>query len=361
MSALKERVVERQVVTRFAANFLSEWNRLGLPISDARLLVAVSGGADSTALILVLSELTRTAKLSLDLTIAHFDHGLRETSEQDAEWVQALGKRLGIDVKVGHADVAELAASDGDNLEQAARLARYEFLRETANDLGAGLIVTGHTMDDQAETVLFRLMRGSGATGLAGIQPVRPLCDGGSLLLARPLLAWARKADAEKYCVEQGADFRLDEMNDDSRFSRVRIRGQLIPLMQSFNPKVVEVLCRTAALLREDDDELARAANQLLEAAAPLEPGTSETPFLRVNVLSGASAAVRKRALRIWIERNRGNLRRLERVHVEAVDGLLRGQRGGRVVQLPGGATVRRERGFLRFGSKLVENSSIAV
>jgi tRNA(Ile)-lysidine synthase len=341
-------------LSAFAGALLKEWKRLSLSVAEEGVVVAVSGGADSTALLLALDELLRTGRLGLRLRVAHLDHGLRgEAGEEDARWVLALAKELGVEVEVGRVDVKESAAGAGDNLEQAARRARYEFLAEMAEECGARVVLTGHTMDDQAETVLLRLLRGSGADGLGGIEAVRALVAKGEVQLARPLVGWARRVETERYCRERGVEFRVDAMNEDERFARVRVRRQLLPLLESFNPRVVEALSRTAELLREDASALNAAAEELLSLASEEEKDALSAKVasipapLSVDVLGHASAAVRRRALRLWLARGRGNLRRLELVHLVGVEKLLTGERGGRVAELPGDCFVERRRGRL--------------
>src|SRR5215210_7643870 len=174
---------------RFARRLLREWRLRGWPLRGESVLVAVSGGADSTALLLALEELKRAGLLGVDLTAAHLDHGLRgEASAGDARWVEGLARELGFECVLGRAALSEGA---GENLEQAARRARYEFLGEAARTCGARAVLAAHTLDDQAETVMLRLLRGSGAEGLAGIAPERALEEGGEVYLRRPLLNWA--------------------------------------------------------------------------------------------------------------------------------------------------------------------------
>jgi len=337
---------------------LAEWRRLGMPKVGASVVVAVSGGADSSALLLALDELE--GKLDLKLTVAHLDHGLRKDSGADARWVKHMAKSLDTDIAVviGKADLSKRLKTSGGkpvaNLEQAARKARYQFLDKTAKKKGANLVLTAHTLDDQAETILLRLLRGSAAEGLSGIVPVRPLTPNSDIRLIRPLVSWARRSDTVDYCVRRKIDFRVDEMNSDETFSRVRVRKQLLPLMKTFNPRVVEALNRTAGLLTEDAEALAEAAGRLLEAAAVTPGNANETsePSLDVSILLKAPAALRRRALREWILRARGNLSRLEMVHLVAVEALLSGERGGRVAELPGGMQVVRKRGRLEFSGK---------
>ena len=336
-------------ISEFSRRLLAGWRQLKLPVSSETVLVAVSGGADSTALLLGLHELIKVGRLSLQICVAHFDHGLRASSRKDAAWVSGFAKQLGYKPVIGRKKVKELAREEGDNLEQAARRARYEFLERTAKKQGVHFVLTAHTMDDQAETVLLRLMRGSASLGLGGMEAIRPLQRGSKIRLARPLL-WAHRSDTENYCRAQKREFLVDEMNSDERFARVKVRSQLLPLMQSFNNKIVEALSRTATLLREDSAVLVDSAAELLRLASENPAAkTDETkpPLLSVSLLASAPAALRRRALRQWISEARGDARRLEMVHLLAVESLLEGGRGGRIAELPNGAKVRRKRGWL--------------
>jgi len=332
-------------------------------------VVAVSGGADSTSLLLALDELSRINKLQLKIVVAHLDHGLRKESGADARWVRQMAESLAGEIEVvsGKVDLTKPSAkADGaseTNLEQAARKARYQFLERTAKRKKARLILTAHTLDDQAETILMRLLRGSAAEGLSGIIAARPLTLNSEIQLIRPLISWARRADTEHYCVQCNVDYRHDEMNLDESFSRVRVRKQLLPLMKTFNPRIVEALSRTAALLNEDTEALAAAANLLLDEAGRRNGMANETKpgSLSVTVMVQAPAALRRRALREWILRARGDLRRLEMVHLLGVEALLTGERGGRVTELPGGMAVVRKRGWLEFVDKSIKKRPIDI
>ena len=387
----------------FARGLLAEWRRRGWPARGERLIVAVSGGADSTALLLALEELKRAGLLCVELTAAHLNHGLRGASaEEDAKFAETLASEHGFEFVSARADVGRRVSESGDNLEQAARRARYEFLADAARRAGASAVLTGHTLDDQAETILLRLLRGSGSEGLGGMRPERSLEEGGEVSLRRPLLEWARRADTEGYCRERGVEFRADEMNEDERFARVRVRRRLLPLLETFNPRAAATLARTAGLLREESAALEGFAARLLEEAraesdntraesgkesspsetastssdSSLSPsdvalspsdvasstsdassGSSAWP-LRVEVLTAAPTALRRRALRLWVGRGRGGLRRISLAHVAGVERLLAGERGGRVAELPGGARVERRKGLLTFLCKKVEKDS---
>lgn len=371
----------KRPLSRFARRLWQEWRgRLALPVGGERVVVAVSGGADSTALLLAFDELMRAGRMALTLKVAHLDHGLRgEAGASDAGWVETLTRELGYEVVVRRATVGRRASESRDNLEQAARRERYEFLESVAREWEASAVAVGHTLDDQAETMLLALLRGSGARGLGGMRARRGFqdaCD--KLLLVRPLLDWARRAETLKYCETRGVGIRADEMNVDERFARVRVRRQLLPLLETFNPRAAETLARTAGLLRREADALENLGGKLLLEAcrdartlgekkgldnvAAERPAANEKDAiadenaaiegqsaLSVEVLRGADEAVRSYALRSWIASHRGDLRRIESVHIEAVERLLTDGRGGRVAQLPCGSWVERRRGLLVF------------
>lgn len=339
-------------LSQFARLLLVEWRKLKLPMADEPIVVGVSGGADSVALLLALAELKSASKLSVRICVAHLDHKLRKTSARDARWVSDLAAKLGFESVTGRSKVAEIARANNDNLEQAARDARYAFLERTAKRKSARYVLTAHTMDDQAETVLLRLMRGSAGAGLGGMEAMRPL--GSSVQLVRPLL-WARRSDTENYCRLRKTTFLVDEMNSNPGFARVRVRQQLLPLMQSFNNRIVEAISRTAAQLREDRAVLFSGSQDLMGRASlrgEADEGETQTPALDVKVLAAEPPALRRRALRQWISQARGSARRLEMVHLLAVEKLLEGTAGGRIVELPGGGRVRRSKNRLEFESE---------
>ncbi|RKY70400.1 MAG: tRNA lysidine(34) synthetase TilS [Candidatus Latescibacterota bacterium] len=214
-----------------------------------RVVVAVSGGPDSVALLDVLFQLKE--RLGIELHVAHLNHRLRGAqSEADAEFVRQLASRLGIDATVEQRDVSEFIRKQGISPEEGARDVRYRFLQEVAQRIGATKIATAHNLDDQAETVLFRLLRGAGRRGLSGIPPVR------DRHFVRPLLGTSRK-QIEEYLTRRGLSFRCDSSNADISYARNKIRHQLLPLLrEEYNPDVATTLARTAEILRSEDDFL---------------------------------------------------------------------------------------------------------
>ena len=196
----------------FERRLITEWRRLSLARTDDTIVSAVSGGADSVSLLIALDELRKQEKLGLRLVAAHFNHQLRgEESDQDERFVRELCEERKIEFAV---DRSRLSPSS--NIEQSARIERYAFLQTAAENVRAFGVLTGHTIDDQAETFLMNLIRGSGARGLSGINPVRGF-SGTDVKLIRPLLGWARRADTEAYCHELGVSYRSDTMNEDAK------------------------------------------------------------------------------------------------------------------------------------------------
>lgn len=374
----------RAQVSGFARQLERELTRLAVKRDrSTTVVVAVSGGADSTALLLALDELVKAKLLSWTIIVAHLDHRLRASSKEDARWVTQLAHRLKHEVVVKTANVRLRAKKNADNLEQAARRTRYEFLLKVAKQKRASIVLTAHTLDDQAETVLLRLLRGSAAEGLAGIEPVRSLEQDPQVLLVRPLLTWCRRSETEALCSAYRIEFRRDAMNDDESFARVKVRKQLLPLLLSFNPKFVETVGRSSALLREDANLLSSLAHALLESAADgkgqelrtarkgskgrpsvktairdSDDPRTKTPPVSVKVLAAAPPAIRRRALRQWILENVGSLRRLEMVHLLALERLVE-VNGGRMIELPNGIRVRRQRDWLYLSVKTVEKGDV--
>ena len=335
---------------KFVRKLLTEWRKLGLPFEGETFIVAVSGGADSVALALALADLSSRKKLRLRFVIAHFNHDLRGAeSDSDAEYVRELAGKLQYEFEIGTGGVAEKG-----NLEQNARLARYEFLTETARKHQAAGILTAHTVNDQAETFLLNLIRGSGIDGLSAMKPVnanfrfqisdfktRIPVDEAGITLVRPLLNWASRAETEEFCRANGIEFRDDAMNEDLKFSRVRVRKILLPLLAEFNPKIVETLARTANLMQTENEEA--------------EPFCSQTLILKD--LKTLSRPRLYKTLRVWLEVWRGSLRQIDATHIEAIERLISSRKSGRLVELPGGDAVVKKDGKLILRRKNIENN----
>ncbi|MGY1770371.1 tRNA lysidine(34) synthetase TilS [Blastococcus sp. SYSU D00813] len=305
--------------------------RAGLRRSVAPVLAACSGGADSVALAAALAFEARDAGVRVGgVTV---DHGLQPGSAQRAERTAALLRDLGLDpVLVLAVDVGGAGGPEG-----AAREARYAALTAAAREHGAR-VALGHTLDDQAETVLLGLGRGSGPRSVAGMVAER---EDDGVLWWRPLLG-VRRATARQACADQGLPVWDDPWNSDPAYTRVRLRAEVLPLLEEvLGGGVAPALARTAGLLREDLDALdGLAAAELARLAA--EAGDGGLP---ARPLAPLPAAVRRRVLRGWLRA--GGVPDLQAVHLRAVETLVTAWRGQGRVDLPGGAGVVRTSGRL--------------
>jgi tRNA(Ile)-lysidine synthase len=339
-------------VHNFVRGLITEWRKLGLPVANETVVVAVSGGADSLSLLLALDDLRTRKKLDLRFAAAHFNHKLRgRESDADEEFVKQIAAERNFELALGHGPISQ----DG-NLEQNARNARYAFLAETAVNLRAGYVLTAHTLNDQAETFLLNLIRGSGLDGLSGMKPVRelrsvggeekapPLLYSSTPLLIRPMLRWARRDDTENFCRESGVEFRYDTMNEDMSFKRVRVRKMLLPMLKEFNPKIVETLANTAELMRSGSVSPVAAGGR-----AAAEKSTQLTEDLEIKELKTLEPPILQETIRFWLKSRRGNLRSIGLKHIEAVAQLVHSTKSGRTVELPGFGIIRKQKGRLRF------------
>lgn len=344
----------------FTRQFITEWRKLDLPFDKATVIVAVSGGADSVSLALAFYELIRRKKFDLRIVLAHFNHKLRgEESERDEIFVKNLAEKLNFELVIGAGEIAK-----NGNLEQSARKARYDFLTETAENLKAFAVLTAHTLNDQAETFLINLIRGSGLKGLGAMNVIRNLEFKAAsqeskekseirnlkseILLIRPLLNWAKRIDTENFCRLNEIEFRYDSMNEDLAFRRVRIRKVLLPMLEDFNPKIAENLSQTAFLLQKDFETLENWRSENVET----EIYESK---ISLKQLKDLSESERKTAIRNWLKNQRGDLRTLDAKHFEAVERLIFSRKSGKAVELPNGETIVKRAGNLYFERRKVE------
>ena len=330
----------------FVRNLITEWRRLDLPFSGETIVVAVSGGTDSNSLLLGIHDLTTRKKLGHRIVAAHFNHRLRGAeSDSDEEYIRRLTVRLGVELAIGNGKLDTVG-----NLEQNAREARYRFLTDTAKAVGAFAVLTAHTVNDQAETFLINLIRGSGPDGLSGMRPVRVLeakvsteattepwlfPETRPLLLVRPLLRWAKRLSTEGFCHDLDVECCHDAMNDDTAFRRVRIRKILLPLLEDFNPKIVETLAQTAELMATS-----------LELSRRDEP-ESVNGYLLIKDLKELNATELRGKVRSWLKSQRGTTRQLQLKHIDAVGRLILSPKSGKIAELPGGGKVIKSAGKL--------------
>jgi tRNA(Ile)-lysidine synthase len=326
--------------------------------------VAVSGGADSVALLRILEAIRR--ELGINLGVAHFDHQLRgQESDQDAEFVAQLARSCSVEFMLGRADVASEAKRNGWNLEDAARRLRYAFFARLAAEGRATHVAVAHTADDQAETVLAHLLRGTGPTGMAGIYPLAGT-------VVRPLLE-IRRRELRAYLTGMKQSWREDATNQDPSRLRARIRGRLLPIMErDFSPRIVQHLCQLAQLSREERDFWDALVEERFRALIQMEDREKGTalkssvrdllrPFGETAALGARNAAAEgepqawqaltERIIRRVYQELRGDRCQLTSRHVAQVIRLAVKSRSGRSVELPGGIRVERRFGDLVFSA----------
>ncbi len=295
-----------------------------------KILLAYSGGPDSTALLAVFLELRRD--FPLDLNLVHFNQRLRDRSVQDERFVREVARLHGLPLFVAAEDVRAYASERGMNVEEAGRRLRYAFLLDTAGKIGGAKVATGHTMNDQAETFLLRLLRGSGMRGLSGIFPVVQ----GKII--RPLLYVQRK-DIEAYLKARNLDFRMDESNLDLNRTRNRVRLELIPYIQEhLEPQVVPHLSKVVSILQEEDALLDRLAWRELQDVG--REGEDEMR-LDLKAVKSLPLGLARRVVRLFIRELKGDLRS---VSFEDVDGVL-GMEEGKCLHLGKHLVLGREKG----------------
>ena len=266
--------------------------REALVTDHSRVVIALSGGADSVALTSLMRGLASDAGFTV-AGVAHLNHQLREGAAADEQFCRELATGWSLPIEVGHADVRERSRRDRISIEEAGHQARYEFFDRARAALGADRVATAHTRHDQAETFLMRLVRGAGPTGLSGIHP-----RNGHVI--RPLLDVSRQ-ELRTYLAERGQTFREDESNADLEVTRNRIRHELIPLLEArFSPSVVDVLAREAAIARHDAAWLEAEANMAASRIVKYEEGGAA--LLRRQDLADQPVALARRVAKHVLE-----------------------------------------------------------
>jgi tRNA(Ile)-lysidine synthase len=305
-------------------------------LAGATGIVALSGGPDSVCLARILHELADKRILARPV-LAHLNHQLRGAdSDADEAFVVSRARDWDLPYRTQRMDVALAATQSGDNLEETARRLRYNWLTQIAQEEGAAWVATGHNADDQAETVLFRLLRGCGLHGLAGMAERRSLAPG--IDLVRPLLA-VRRTAVLAYLEDQGQSYCRDASNQDIRLTRNRLRHELLPtLAEHYNPAITEILVRLATQARDAQEEIGQIAGRLL-AEAEL-PRAGDMIVLDAQKLAAASRHMRRELFRLVWRREEWPAGRMT---FEAWDELaLLVEKNAAALDVPSGITARR-------------------
>jgi len=308
------------------------------------VVVGISGGPDSTALLVVLRELKE--EYGLRLVAAHLNHLIRKgAAKKDADFSAGIAKRMGIPSVVESRDVPRIAKERGLSMEEAARVARYDFYREVAKRRGANKIALGHTSDDQAETVLMRLIRGSGLLGLSGIPPARRL---GDTMIIRPLMGVSRDEITE-FLKKRGIPYRIDATNDQSICARNKVRRQLIPYLEKrFSPSIKSTLADIGKNLRVDYDYMTAMAHRAFRRYARCGRNAVEIrrAFLRED------KAIQRMIIREALKRLKGDLNAVTYRHWQDLERLLCARQRW-AFSLPGKITARADKEKLILSSEV--------
>ena len=297
------------------------------------VLVGVSGGPDSVALLYSLNSLRKEFKLKLH--VAHLDHMLRSDSGKDAEFVEILAEKLKIPVTIARINVKDLAKKG--SLEEIARNCRLGFLFRVAKEIKADKIALGHNLDDQAETVLMRILRGTGLYGLQGILPKREISG---FQIIRPLIE-ARRKEIEAFLRRRKIKTRLDPSNLKDVYFRNKIRNKLLPLLgKEYNPNIKEVLANIAESSGFDYDCLSNVAKRITQ---PKRNKFDLEKLLKIH------PAIQRLAFRAGYANVKGDTRRLTFQHIKEIEDLLLNRPVNSIVDLPGGVSVIKKKKSLFF------------
>ncbi len=297
-----------------------------------RILLAYSGGMDSTGLLALFLDLQR--EWQLDLFLGHFNHRLRPSAVEDEQFVRRIAKEKAIPLFVASEDVRSFAKKGRLNLEEAGRMLRYDFLSRTADKIGRAKIATGHTMNDQAETFFLRMMRGSGLRGLGSIYPA---VDG---IIIRPLL-FVERENIEQYLRKKGMEYRQDESNLDRNFTRNKIRLDLIPYIQKkFVPRIIPQISKIVSILQEEDALMEKLAAQEAREAVLFKQGEV---YLNLPATLSLPKALGRRVVRHFLREIKGDLREISFEDVESILNLAEGEN----FQLKREFLLKREKGLI--------------
>ena len=305
------------------------------------VLVCVSGGPDSVFLVHVLEKLKK--KLGIKLYIAHMDHGIRGAqSRRDAEFVKKMAKKLGI--KSISKKLNQKKTKSKFSLEERLREARYGFFKDAGKKVGTGIIATAHTLDDQAETVMMRIIKGATLKGMVGIHPVR---RDKNIRFVRPLIEIEKK-DIVEYLKKKKIRFKVDKTNLENKFLRNRIRNNVLPYLGKINPRIKRSLFNLAQSLREDFefiDEEKRKRQSLIK-------GRKKYQHIMLRDILLQPKALQRELVREAIKATDTNVKKLTFRHWKSIDNLIRVKERGKAIDLPGNVRVRKDADRLSFIKK---------
>ena len=304
-------VIEQSFLDTVQTNNLIEKNDV--------IVVGVSGGPDSITLLVCLNKYKE--KFGYKLVVAHINHLIRKDSTEDEEFVENVCKNLGIEFFVKRAEVEKLAEEQKRGTEDMGRIIRYEFFKEVAKKVGANKIAIAHNMNDNAETMIMNLLRGTALSGLEGIQPINEdRFEDNDLIVIRPLVNCKRE-DIENYCEVNNLNPRIDSTNKENIYRRNEIRNELIPYLKKFNPNIVETLSRTSKLIYENnlfvDTVIDNAFKTIIENQ---ENKNNENIIeIKLDILNNMDLIIKKGIIIKSIKKLNGSSRGIQKTNIDDV------------------------------------------
>lgn len=298
----------------FKENILKTITKYNLIQNGDKIVIGLSGGPDSISLINVLNEIRNdeTNTLKFDLVAAHVNHNIREEAKADEDFVVDYCKKRNIEVYVLSIDIKEKAKQERKGTEETGRNARYDFFRRILIDTNANKIATAHTANDNAETVLMNIIRGSGISGLKGIRPIR------DDIFIRPLIETNRD-EIEKYCEENKLNPRIDKTNFENEYTRNKVRNLLIPLIEEkFNPNIITGLNRLSDIMNEENEYLDNVTKQKYKEIL-IEEDIGKEIVLDLKLFNKEDLVIRKRLILYTINKLQGNAQGIGKVHIEDI------------------------------------------
>ena len=276
-----------------------------------KIVVGVSGGPDSICLVDILNEIKNDKKINFELAICHINHLIREEAKEDEKFVEEYAKEKNIPFFSKEIDVASLAKKQKIGTEEAGRIARYAFFEEILQKINGTKIATAHTKNDNAETVLMNLLRGSGTAGLKGISPIR------DNKYIKPLIKISRE-EIESYCEEQSLNPRYDKTNSENIYTRNKVRNILIPLIKKeFNPNIIDTIDRLSSLAKKENEYLEKTTNEKYEELLIKEE--KNEIILNLKKFNIQDEVIKSRIIIYTIKRLMGTSQGIEKVHIDDI------------------------------------------
>lgn len=304
------------------SSFLQTVKNNNLIVQGDRIVVGVSGGPDSTTLLSCLVEYKK--KVNFEIVVAHVNHLIREESTDDEKYVENMCEKLKVKCYIKRVEVEQLAREQKRSTEEMGRMVRYEFFNEIARKENANKIAIAHNMNDNAETILLNLIRGSGLDGLEGIQPLQY----GKFI--RPLINCERK-DIEDYCEKNKLNPQIDKTNKENIYTRNKIRNILIPEIQKINPNIIQNLSQTSKIVAENNEVIDLDVTSTFNAIVHIENNQALIQLKDFNCLQ---TYIKKKLIILAIEKLSGNRRNIEKTNIDDIIKLAENGIGNKYIQI---------------------------